>query len=407
MRRQIACIVVVLCAWLSLPAKAIDCSSPTLKAASGVIGNKHSYKVAGDCVYAWSETESEVFSSTTTNKSLSFSYVGGATWDRLSGEAEEQLKLTGDSVGSRVATATCSQDPFLKDPPGGVAKCGPVTVQAEVESGGTYALLIKKEFWVSSRLSLAEAQALSALPPPSQPQAPASDPPPQVPSVSSTSTPTPMVSGAVAASVPTGAGAVTAGPGPQTVSGVVTPGPLSTPAARAGADSRQVAPPAAERQRVATPPARIATLLEIEAESLVASGAIEVSGGQAVAQPMTGFGDGWSGGAQLFWTGGTVGAVLDILIDVPAASKYAVEIYMTRAPDYGRLQLEVDGKASSVPFDGIAPQVFPSGPIQVGTFPLQAGNRRVSLMITGKHPQSTGYYVGIDKVRLYPAGPIN
>ena len=48
-----------------------------------------------------------------------------------------------------------------------------------------------------------------------------------------------------------------------------------------------------------------------------------------------------------------------------------------------------------------------SGPIQLGTFPLQAGKRRVSLMIIGKYGQSTNYYVGIDKLRLYPAGPID
>ena len=122
---------------------------------------------------------------------------------------------------------------------------------------------------------------------------------------------------------------------------------------------------------------------------------------------MAGFGSGWSGDQQLFWSEGAPGAILDLVVQVPAASKYAVEIYMTRAPDYGKLRFEIDGKASDLTFDGMAPQVMPSGPTQLGTFALQAGTRRVSLMITGKYAQSGGYYVGIDKLRLYPAGPID
>lgn len=147
--------------------------------------------------------------------------------------------------------------------------------------------------------------------------------------------------------------------------------------------------------------------MEIEAEALAKSGAIQVTGGQAQPQPMTGFGTGWSGGEQLFWHGGSAGAVLDLIIDVPVASKYALEIYLTRAPDYGALRFEVDGKASGTSFDGVAPQVLAPGPTQLGTFPLQAGARRVSIMITGKHAQSTGHFAGIDKLRLYPAGPID
>ncbi len=58
MRRYLHCCVFVLSIGLASPAVAITCSSPTLKGASGVIGNKHSYKTTGDCSYTWSETES-------------------------------------------------------------------------------------------------------------------------------------------------------------------------------------------------------------------------------------------------------------------------------------------------------------------------------------------------------------
>lgn len=174
--------------------------------------------------------------------------------------------------------------------------------------------------------------------------------------------------------------------------------------------SAQVAQPAqgrAARQGPARAAPGQAVQLEIEAEALVKSGGIQVSGGQADVQSMAAFGNGWTGGEQLFWHGGSTGAVLDLEIDVPVASKYALEIYMTRAPDYGQVRIEIDGQTSFANLDGVAPQVQAPGPTQLGTFPLQAGMHRVSLMIVGKHAQSTGYLVGIDKLRLYPAGPIN
>lgn len=41
-----------------------------------------------------------------------------------------------------------------------------------------------------------------------------------------------------------------------------------------------------------------------EGENLVNSGKAHVNGGSVAAQPMSGFGSGWSGNAQLFWGGG-------------------------------------------------------------------------------------------------------
>ena len=64
----------------------------------------------------------------------------------------------------------------------------------------------------------------------------------------------------------------------------------------------------------------------VEAEQLVKANKALVNGGKVAVQPMAGFGPGWSGNAQLFWSGGAVGAVLDLLVDVPAAATYAVEL---------------------------------------------------------------------------------
>ena len=146
---------------------------------------------------------------------------------------------------------------------------------------------------------------------------------------------------------------------------------------------------------------------EYEAEALLRAGAVQVSGGEAHVQSMTAFGSGWSGDEQLFWSGGTEGATLELSVGVPATAKYVVEIYMTRAPDYGQLRFDIDDQRSAMSFDGMAPYVMASGPQQLGTVALRAGNRRLRLTIAGRHAEATGYYVGIDKLRLYPAGPID
>jgi hypothetical protein len=147
-----------------------------------------------------------------------------------------------------------------------------------------------------------------------------------------------------------------------------------------------------------------ATMFTVEAEQLVKANKFLVNGGKVAVQPMAGFGSGWGGNAQLFWSGGAVGAVLDLVVDVPAAETYAVELYMTRAPDYADLKIEVDGKPSPVPFSGYTPTVMAPHPMQAGKFSLQPGSRKVSFMIKGKYQQSTGYFVGIDQIRFYPAG---
>lgn len=148
----------------------------------------------------------------------------------------------------------------------------------------------------------------------------------------------------------------------------------------------------------------VASAYSIEAERLAHAGKITVNGGDANVQDMSGFGPGWSNDAQLFWTGGTVGAVLDLAVDVPAAGTYAVELYLTRAPDYADLDVEIDGQPSAVTVPGYASGVLAPEPVQAGRFTLQPGAHKVSFMIRGKSPRSTGYFVGIDRIVFRPAG---
>jgi hypothetical protein len=153
-----------------------------------------------------------------------------------------------------------------------------------------------------------------------------------------------------------------------------------------------------------SPTARAADIA-VEGEAFVRAQKFLVNAGKVQVQPMAGFGKGWSGDAQLFWSGGATGAVIDLLVDVRESGRYNVELHLTRAPDYARLKAEVEGQASQVSPDPYAASVLPPAPWQLGTFTLRSGTRKLSLMIIGKHPQSKGYYVGIDRVRLVSTAP--
>ena len=153
---------------------------------------------------------------------------------------------------------------------------------------------------------------------------------------------------------------------------------------------------------VATSGALAADILAIEGEALVAKA--KPSAGKVSAQPMAQ--PGWSGNSHLLWSGGAAGAALELVIDVPAAAQYAMELYLTRAPDYAQVAIEVDGKPSSAAPNGYAPRLAPPSPTQIGKFPLQAGPHTLTLKITGKAAQSSGYLVGVDLVKLYPAGAL-
>jgi len=149
-------------------------------------------------------------------------------------------------------------------------------------------------------------------------------------------------------------------------------------------------------------------MIVIEAETLFAAGKAQVNGGTLSVQPMAGFGPGWGGDAQLFWSGGAVGAVLDATFSAPMPGYYDVYLHLTHAPDYGKVKTQIKGARpyweNGKALDGWAPSVKPPGyPISLGGPPgiqLAQGENKLSLMITAKNEKSSGYLVGIDCIAL-------
>ena len=321
------------------------CSQIRLMTASGVIGMRHQYTISAHCSREVSQVEKDLFKSKSKNvQSVSIDVLASASWDRKSGEASESIKFNGTSQGTRVATAICSEDPWLKDPPGGPGSCHNINAQATVNAGETPDVLISKVFYLARSVSLDEAQALSKThpsgPPPAPPPMP-TNPPGKAGD---------RHSGSIGATGPAAAGPGTA--------------PISFPA-----------------------------------EDLVSAGKVHVSQGKVMVQTMSAFGPGWGNNAQLLWGEAGVGAVLDMTVDIAIPGTYALQMSMTRAPDYATVSIEVDGKPGPE-FVGWAPSVMPPWPFSAGTFPLLPGARQVTLRITGKRAASTGYLVGVDHIVL-------
>jgi hypothetical protein len=139
----------------------------------------------------------------------------------------------------------------------------------------------------------------------------------------------------------------------------------------------------------------------IEGESLVPGA--RVTAGEVRVQDMANFereGVSWSGGAQLWWVEAQPGARMTLRLDAPAAGSYELAGIFTRATDYGRVRLHVNGRALAPVVDMYAAAVEPTAPVSFGRVPLRAGANELVVELVGKDPRSQGfgggYLVGID-----------
>jgi serine/threonine protein kinase/WD40 repeat protein len=109
----------------------------------------------------------------------------------------------------------------------------------------------------------------------------------------------------------------------------------------------------------------------------------------------------WSNGRQLFCHSRR-GTSVTLEIDVPEAGEYHLDIYFTMAPDYGVLEVFVDGRQVGNRFDGFCREVAPSGGIALGAAQLIRGKHRIRFRVLDKNPASTNYHMGIDCLELKP-----
>ena len=128
------------------------------------------------------------------------------------------------------------------------------------------------------------------------------------------------------------------------------------------------------------------------------------TGGNPQEQDLTGFGDQWSNDAHLWWIDAKPTDKLDLALPVQAAGKYELGVQLTKAPDYGIVQLYLDDEKLGDLIDLYHASVVPTGFLALGTRDLTAGQHKLTVEITGANDKAIKVYMfGLDYVKLAPA----
>jgi hypothetical protein len=130
---------------------------------------------------------------------------------------------------------------------------------------------------------------------------------------------------------------------------------------------------------------------------------LECTGGGLARQDLDHFGAGWSNSAHLWWTRGKPGDRASLGVPVKEDGRYKLVVQMTKAKDYGIVQLSLDGAKLGGPIDLYNLEVVPTGPLDLGTHELPKGEHKLTLEIVGANEKAVkAYMAGIDYVKLEP-----
>ena len=127
--------------------------------------------------------------------------------------------------------------------------------------------------------------------------------------------------------------------------------------------------------------------------------------GEVQTQDMAGFGAGkWRDDDHLWWTGAKPGDKLELVVPVKKTGRYHVSALLTKAVDYGIVQLYLDGKKAGAPVDLYHDGVVRTDPpVSLGDFELSAGDHKLTVEIVGANEKAVkAYMFGIDYVDLRP-----
>lgn len=134
-----------------------------------------------------------------------------------------------------------------------------------------------------------------------------------------------------------------------------------------------------------------------EGESMQVTGTEQ---GDYTDQKMLAFGKQWSGDGQLWFRTESVGAWIELAVEIKERGDYNPCIYFTKATDYGIVQSYVNGESKGSPFDAYHTSVTVGAPHCLGSMFLEKGMHRFRFEIVGKNEKSTNYLMGIDKIVL-------
>ncbi len=107
----------------------------------------------------------------------------------------------------------------------------------------------------------------------------------------------------------------------------------------------------------------------------------------------------WSGGDQIICHG-RQGDVIEFEFAVDAPGAKGLCLFATKAPDYGVVQVRLDGRDMGEPIDLYSPEVVPTGRINLGDVRLETGAHRIAFTIKGRNIESSGCAFGLDCIEL-------
>lgn len=107
----------------------------------------------------------------------------------------------------------------------------------------------------------------------------------------------------------------------------------------------------------------------------------------------------WSGGRQLLCRAQTCGFV-ELAFSNRRAGRFRMQALATAAPDFGIVQVALDGKHLGHKINLYSGRVCPAGSIDLGTIDLTPGRHALRFTSVGKDPASANVWFGVDAVEL-------
>ena len=112
----------------------------------------------------------------------------------------------------------------------------------------------------------------------------------------------------------------------------------------------------------------------------------------------------WSDDFHLWWTHGKPADQLVLALPVAKEGRYEIQAVLTKARDYGIVQLFLDGKKLGDPIDLYNPEVVPTKMLSFGARELTKGDHELTIEITGANAKAVkAYMFALDCILLKPA----
>lgn len=112
----------------------------------------------------------------------------------------------------------------------------------------------------------------------------------------------------------------------------------------------------------------------------------------------------WSSRKQLACSA-EPGGFVELELPVSTTGQFLLEVGLTKGPEYGLVQVRLDGAPIGEVIDTFDPEIRPMGLTRLETVDLRPGSHRIGFAAVGKNPQATDHKIGIDTLKLSPVDP--